>query len=169
MQLSTRGRYAVMAMLDLAQMSQTSDSPITLAQIAERQRISLSYLEQLFAKLRKAGVVASLRGPGGGYTIAKPLEQVWMADIMAAVDEDTDITRCKSMYKLQPRLPNAAAGIDGCSAGGQCNAHGLWEALSKHIDYFLARVNLRMVLDGEVSMDFTVLGAVGEGTKVVIN
>lgn len=164
MQLSTRGRYAVMAMLDLAQMSQTSDSPITLAQIAERQRISLSYLEQLFAKLRKAGVVASLRGPGGGYTIAKPLAQVWMADIMAAVEEDTDITRCKSMYKLQPRTPG-----EGCAAGGQCNAHGLWEALSKHIDYFLARVNLQMVLDGDVGLDFSVLGAVGEGTKVVIN
>lgn len=164
MHFSTRGRYAVMAMLDLAELSKTADRPVTLAQIAERQRISLSYLEQLFAKLRKSGVVESVRGPGGGYSIARPLDQVWMSEIVNAVDEDTDLTRCKTMYKLQSPAPGK-----GCVAGGKCNAHDLWGALSNHVDVFLSRISLRMVLDGEVGVDFSVMPPVGGPVRVRIN
>lgn len=162
MQFSTRGRYAIMAMLDLAEMSTVSDKPVTLAQIAERQRISLSYLEQLFAKLRKAGVVESLRGPGGGYTLARPAAHVWLAEIVHAIDEDLDLTRCKTMYKLEGIHPRT-----GCVVGAKCNAHDLWQALSNHVDTFFQRVSLQMVLDGEVGNDFRVVQA--ERVRVAIN
>ena len=152
MHLSTRGRYAIMAMLDLAQMSEGSARPVTLAQIAERQQISLSYLEQLFAKLRKNGVVDSVRGPGGGYQIAKPLTLVRLADIVNAVDENVDVTRCGSMND-----PNGPTPGQGCVHGNKCNAHDLWGALSRHIDQFLQRVNLKMVLDGEVDYGFSLM------------
>ncbi|PZP39135.1 MAG: hypothetical protein DI585_05035 [Pseudomonas fluorescens] len=144
MHLSTRGRYAIMAMLDLANLSSTSPRPVTLAQIAERQQISLSYLEQLFAKLRKSGVVDSVRGPGGGYMIPKPLNLVMLSDIVSAVDEVVDVTRCGSMS--DPHGPAAGA---GCVHGGKCNAHDLWSALGTHIESFLRRVTLQMVLDND--------------------
>lgn len=162
MQFSTRGRYAIMAMLDLAEMSTLSDKPVTLAQIAERQRISLSYLEQLFAKLRKAGVVESLRGPGGGYTLAREAGRIWLAEIVQAIDEDLDLTRCKTMYKLEGIHP-----LTGCAVGKKCNAHDLWRALSNHVDVFFQRVSLQMVLDGEVGQDFRVVPA--ERVRVAIN
>jgi len=148
MHLSTRGRYAVMAMLDLAQMSAQAARPVTLAQIAERQQISLSYLEQLFAKLRKASVVDSVRGPGGGYYISKPLNMVWIADIVSAVDEVVDVTRCGGMGEV--------AGL-GCVHGKKCNSHDLWSALGRHIEHFLRRVNLQMVLDGEIDNEFSMM------------
>jgi len=163
MHLSTRGRYAIMAMLDLAQMAETSTRPVTLAQIAERQQISLSYLEQLFAKLRKSGVVDSVRGPGGGYQISKPLTMVWLADIVAAVDESVDVTRCGAGD--DPQGPKAG---HGCVHGGKCNAHDLWGALSRHIEQFLRRVNLKMVLDGEVDFGFSLLPE-GAPLRVQIN
>ncbi|RYG62007.1 MAG: Rrf2 family transcriptional regulator [Alphaproteobacteria bacterium] len=149
MHLSTRGRYAIMAMLDLAQLANsnrdvTMSRPVTLAQIAERQQISLSYLEQLFAKLRKSGVVDSVRGPGGGYMIPKPLNLVMLADIVNAVDEVIDLSRCGSMG--DPHGPSEGA---GCVHGRKCNAHDLWNALGGHIEDFLRKVSLQMVLDGD--------------------
>lgn len=145
MHLSTRGRYAIMAMLDLAKLSATNDKPVTLAMIAERQQISLSYLEQLFARLRKAGVVDSVRGPGGGYRIAHELEQVWLGDIISAVDEVIDVSRCGAIDN--PLGPKAG---QGCVHGKKCNAHDLWGALGRHIEGFMRRINLRMVMDGEL-------------------
>ena len=144
MHLSTRGRYAIMAMLDLALLSTQSSKPVTLAQIAERQQISLSYLEQLFAKLRKAGVVDSIRGPGGGYMIPKPLTLVMLADIVGAVDEVVDVTRCGMGDD-----PHGPVNGGGCVHGKKCNAHDLWSALGTHIESFLRRVSLQMVMDND--------------------
>ncbi|MCP5404974.1 MAG: Rrf2 family transcriptional regulator [Pseudomonadaceae bacterium] len=163
MQFSTRGRYAIMAMLDLAEMRAHSDKPVTLAQIAERQRISLSYLEQLFAKLRKHGIVESLRGPGGGYNLARDAGHIWLAEIVAAIDEDIDLTRCKTLYKLEGIHPQT-----GCVVGRPCNAHGLWMAMSRHMERFLQRVSLQMVLDGDVGEDFNIVPA-GKAARVEIH
>lgn len=152
MNLSTRGRYAVMAMLDLAQLAAEAPNPaplrrpVTLAQIAERQQISLSYLEQLFAQLRKAGVVESSRGPGGGYTLARPAEETFLADIILAVEEDLDLTRCGG--HTNPAAPLAG---QGCVGGNKCNAHNLWAALSTHMEMYLRRISLAMVLEGDVT------------------
>lgn len=146
MQLSTRGRYAVMAMLDLAQLAAENRGPVTLAKIAERQNISLSYLEQLFAQLRKAGVVHSMRGPGGGYTLAQPPESTWLAAIINAVEEDIDLTRCGGHTN-----PLAPAAGQGCGAmGSKCNAHNLWTSLSTHMESYLRRTSLAMVLEGDL-------------------
>lgn len=164
MHLSTRGRYAIMAMLDLAQLASVSTRPVTLAQIAERQQISLSYLEQLFAKLRKAGVVDSVRGPGGGYRIAKPLNMLWLSDIVSAVDEVIDVTRCGAMD--DPRGPAVGA---GCVHGGKCNAHDLWGALGRHIEGFLRKVSLSMVLEGEVDFGFTLMPESGGARVQIVN
>ncbi len=165
MHLSTRGRYAIMAMLDLAQLSVSSPRPVTLAQIAERQQISLSYLEQLFAKMRKSGVVDSVRGPGGGYMIPKPLSLVMLADIVNAVDEVIDLTRCGGMS--DPTAPKAGA---GCVHGGKCNAHDLWTALGGHIEQFLRRVSLQMVLDGDYDANETPLAPmVFSGVRIIEN
>jgi len=152
MHLSTKGRYAVMAMLDLAELSRGRSAPITLAEIASRQAISLSYLEQLFAKLRKAGVVHSVRGPGGGYTLNKPLNIIFLSDIIAAVDEVVDVTRCG-----QPDVENVRVG-HGCVAGRKCNTHDLWSAVGRHVEGFLRRVTLEMVLAGEVNGQFSLFG-----------
>lgn len=168
MHLSTRGRYAIMAMLDLAQLANANrdtslGKPVTLAQIAERQQISLSYLEQLFAKLRKAGVVDSVRGPGGGYMIPKPLNLVMLADIVNAVDEIIDVTRCGSS---EPGGPAQGA---GCVHGGKCNAHDLWNALGGHIEQFLRRVSLQMVLDGDFDASPALAPMVFSGVRIVEN
>ena len=101
MKLSTKGRYAVMAMVDLARHAQAK--PVSLSDIAARQEISLSYLEQLFARLRRAGLVKSVRGPGGGYTIARDLDKVTVADIIKAVDEPLDATQCGGKSAARPR------------------------------------------------------------------
>ncbi|HEX7026089.1 MAG TPA: Fe-S cluster assembly transcriptional regulator IscR [Gammaproteobacteria bacterium] len=127
MRLTTKGRYAVTAMLDLA--VHHSEGPVALADISERQGISLSYLEQLFAKLRKNGLVASTRGPGGGYNLNREAGQIAVADVIAAVDEAVDATRC--------------GGSKNCQGGeARCLTHDLWEDLSDQIRNFLSGVSL---------------------------
>jgi Rrf2 family transcriptional regulator, iron-sulfur cluster assembly transcription factor len=136
MKLSTKGRYAVMAMADLARKSVRR--PVTLADIASRQSISLSYLEQLFARLRKAELVESVRGPGGGYSLARAAEEIRIFDIMSAVDESVDITRCEGEAK-------------GCMDDGRrCITHDLWDELSRHIYLFLGSITLEDVIAGRV-------------------
>jgi len=137
MKLSTKGRYAVMAMVDLA--AQGSDRPTALADIAERQEISLSYLEQLFAKLRRGGLVTSVRGPGGGYLMAKPARETLIADIIMAVDEPIRATRC---------TPGQPLGCGGTKS--RCLTHDLWEELGSQIYYFLSAVTVADVVDGRV-------------------
>lgn len=131
MKLTTRGRYAVTAMLDLALYEQ--QGPISLADISERQEISLSYLEQLFSRLRRSKLVASTRGPGGGYKIAHPLNEVSIADIVRAVNESVDTTQC--------------GGQKNCHQHGRCLTHDLWEGLSEQIDSFLSGISLQDLID----------------------
>ncbi len=126
MKLSTRGRYAVTAMLDLALHQQ--QRPVTLADIALCQDISLSYLEQLFARLRRAGLVEGVRGPGGGYRLGRPIDRITVADIITAVDEPLDTTRC--------------GGHQNCYHGDRCLTHELWGELNEHIAEFLNGVTL---------------------------
>ena len=137
MRLSTKGRYAVMAMVDLAQHS--GGAPISLAAVAERQSISLSYLEQLFAKLRRGGLVKSVRGPGGGYLLAHTRDTIRIADIILAVDEPIRATRCR---------PGATLGCSGDR--GRCLTHDLWEELSNQIYLYLSSVSLGDVCDKRV-------------------
>jgi Rrf2 family transcriptional regulator, iron-sulfur cluster assembly transcription factor len=129
MRLSTKGRYAVMAMVDLAQ--HAGGGPVCLAEIADRQAISLSYLEQLFAKLRRGGLVKSVRGPGGGYLLAHHRDGTRIADIILAVDEPIRATRCR---------PGATLGCSGDR--GRCLTHDLWEELSNQIHLYLSSVSL---------------------------
>lgn len=137
MKLTTKGRYAVMAMADLAKYS--DGRPVSLADIASRQEISLSYLEQLFARLRRCGLVRSVRGPGGGYLLARNLEETRVSDIILAVDEPMSATRCKS------DSPN------GClSDGSRCLTHDLWDELGHQIHLYLSGVSLANVMNGEV-------------------
>jgi Rrf2 family iron-sulfur cluster assembly transcriptional regulator len=155
MHLSTRGRYAVMAMLDLAQMQHPDGDkrrtiPVTLAQIADRQAISLSYLEQLFARLRKSGLVKSVRGPGGGYILSKTPAQTWLNDIIHAVNEPMGVTRC-GISEMGMKTEK------GCVNGKQCNGHDLWVALGTHIELFMKNINLQMVLEGDVKDSVPVL------------
>jgi Rrf2 family transcriptional regulator, iron-sulfur cluster assembly transcription factor len=137
MRLSTRGRYAVMAMVDLAKHSK--GTPIALAEIAERQEISLSYLEQLFAKLRVAGLVKSVRGPGGGYLLGRGAEETRIADIILAVDEPIRATRCS---------PGAPTGCSGSKT--RCLTHDLWEELGNQIHLYLSSVSLADVVEQRV-------------------
>lgn len=134
MKLSTKGRYAVMALADLA--SQSNGAPVTLAGISERQGISQDYLEQLFAKLRKAGLVEGVRGPGGGYSLARPADDVWIADIISAVDEPIHVTRCQD-----------GDAVTGCVGGEKCSTHELWAALGRQIYGFLASITLDDVIE----------------------
>jgi Rrf2 family transcriptional regulator, iron-sulfur cluster assembly transcription factor len=137
MRLSTKGRYAVMAMVDLAATSQ--GSPIALADIAERQEISLSYLEQLFAKLRKGGLVKSVRGPGGGYLLAHPADETRVSDIILAVDEPIRTTRC------------ANGTPQGCRTNrSRCLTHDLWEELGNQIHMYLSSVTITDVVDRRI-------------------
>lgn len=126
MKLTTKGRYAVTAMLDLAIHSQ--ERSITLSEISSRQDISLSYLEQLFAKLRKAGLVKSVRGPGGGYSLLPSPEEIHVAAIIDAVNESVDVTGC--------------SGQSDCNGGETCLTHHLWEDLSQQIYQFLSSISL---------------------------
>lgn len=139
MELNTKGRYAVMAMAELAACAdagaQAAQGALSLSVVAERQLISLSYLEQLFVKLRRAGLVESARGRAGGYRLARPADQIRIADVMAAVEEDVRMTRCTS--EGTPCMP-----------GRRCITHGLWDALSDHIQSFLEGVTLQEVVDG---------------------
>jgi Rrf2 family iron-sulfur cluster assembly transcriptional regulator len=134
MRLSTKGRYAVMAMVDLAK--HASGRPVSLADIAERQEISLSYLEQLFAKLRKGGLVKSVRGPGGGYLLAYSATETRIADVILAVDEPIRATRC---------TPGAPTGCRGNKS--RCLTHDLWEELGHQIHLYLSSVSLADVVE----------------------
>jgi Rrf2 family iron-sulfur cluster assembly transcriptional regulator len=131
--LTTKGRYAVTAMVDLALNSQ--DGPVALADIAERQKISLSYLEQLFGRLRRAGIVESVRGPGGGYLLARPLSDITVSEIILAVDEPISATQC--------------GGNEGkmCKGSEHCLTHDLWMRLSDYIYEFLEQVTLDQLVE----------------------
>jgi Rrf2 family transcriptional regulator, iron-sulfur cluster assembly transcription factor len=126
MRLTTKGRYAVTAMLDLA--LHAEDGAVSLADIAERQAISISYLEQLFAKLRRRGLVMSVRGPGGGYRLSGEAADVSVASVIDAVDESVDATRC--------------GGQGDCQEGVTCLTHSLWTDLSEQIHQFLTDISL---------------------------
>ena len=126
MRLTTKGRFAVTAMLDLAMHAQ--DGPVTLSHISTRQKISLSYLEQLFSKLRRASLVESVRGPGGGYNLGRPTDQLTVADIIVAVEEPIDSRQCE--------------GRDNCLGDRRCMTHDLWENLNTTVVNYLAGVTL---------------------------
>ena len=131
MKLTSKGRYAVTAMLDLAFHSQAG--PVTLSNISRRQDISLSYLEQLFTRLRKRRIVSSTRGPGGGYSLSRPADEIAVAEVIAAVDEDVDSTAC--------------SGANNCHEGHQCLTHELWKDLSQDIYQFLSGITLGSLMD----------------------
>jgi Rrf2 family iron-sulfur cluster assembly transcriptional regulator len=140
MQLTSKGRYAVMAMADLSG-ADRAGRIVPIAEIAERQGLSAAYLEQLFARLRKAGLVEGVRGPGGGYKLARPAEAVSVADVISAVDERVATTRCEPGSKI------------GCTGKSErCVTHNLWAALACQINSFLSGVSLRDVADGRVSV-----------------
>jgi Rrf2 family transcriptional regulator, iron-sulfur cluster assembly transcription factor len=144
MRLSTRGRYAVMAMVELAHRARTGPvqlhgpaRPVSLSEIASAQMLSIAYLEQLFAGLRRAGLVTSARGPGGGYRLARPAQEIVVSDVVAAVDEPISATRCEE-------------GGPGCLAGQRCRTHDLWAELGEQIRLFLHGVTLDDVVQGRV-------------------
>ncbi|MDO5356520.1 MAG: Fe-S cluster assembly transcriptional regulator IscR [Conchiformibius sp.] len=130
MRLTTKGRFAVTAMIDLAMHAQ--ERAVKLNAISQRQQISLSYLEQLFAKLRRAGLVESVRGPGGGYVLAKSAEQINIAQIIAAAEDSLDATLC--------------SGRANCQSGAPCLTHHLWENLNRTIDDYLSGITLASLL-----------------------
>jgi Rrf2 family iron-sulfur cluster assembly transcriptional regulator len=129
--LTTKGRYAVTAMLDLA--IHHGEGPITLADIAQRQGISLSYLEQLFSRLRKRNLVSSVRGPGGGYTLGRDAASIFVAQVISAVDENVDTTRC--------------GGAHNCQDNQQCLTHDLWQDLSNRIFDYLNQISLQDLMN----------------------
>ena len=133
MRLTTKGRFAVTAMVDLA--IRGGKEPVTLASISERQKISLSYLEQLFGKLRRHNIVESVRGPGGGYYLARPSAKISVADIIVAVDEPMDATKC--------------GGKGDCHDEQQCITHDLWMGLNDALYRYLAAVNLQQLVDNQ--------------------
>jgi Rrf2 family iron-sulfur cluster assembly transcriptional regulator len=154
MQLTTRGRYAVMAMVDLAmrEMADSACDLVRVADIAGRQQLSQSYLEQLFGKLRRADLVCSARGPGGGYRLARPPSEIAIADIVAAVDEPINATRCESGSGGCMLAPGPAAGNDpSVAGGGMCQTHDLWFELGRQITLFLRGVTLADVVLGRVA------------------
>lgn len=140
MRLTTKGRFAVTAMIDLA--LQQANGPVSLAAISDRQKISLSYLEQLFSKLRRRKLVDSVRGPGGGYQIAKPLDQVSVADVIIAVDEPLDATQC--------------GGKENCTDEGQCMTHDLWSNLNRKMLDYLNSVTLHSLVEKNKAKEQTV-------------
>ena len=133
MRLTTKGRFAVTAMIDLAM--QHGSGPVTLAEISGRRKISLSYLEQLFGKLRRHHLVESVRGPGGGYHLARDMGEVSVADIILAVDEPIDATQC--------------GGKENCDDDKKCLTHDLWAALNERIFDYLGAVSLRQLADSQ--------------------
>lgn len=141
MRLTTKGRFAVTAMLDLA--LNEVDRPVTLAGISERQEISLSYLEQLFSRLRRNGLVKSVRGPGGGYRIAKPLDTISVSDIITAVDEQIDATQC--------------GGSENCHDEHRCMTHDLWASLNVKILEYLSGVSLAQLVTSQRNGDKIVI------------
>ena len=147
MRLGARGRYAVMAMTDLASRESAlgEGRAVALADIAARQEISLSYLEQLFSRLRRRGLVVSARGPGGGYRLAKSAADTMISEIVLAVDEPLRATRC------------SAKSLRGCmSRGERCMTHDLWEEMGRQIQGYLASVSLADVIEGRLGQSATV-------------
>jgi len=135
MKLSTKGRYAVTALADIA-LNGTAH-PVTLAEISERQDISLAYLEQLFVRLRRAGLVESVRGPGGGYLLARPAEELRIAEVMVAVDERLNAMGCDGKWEEG----------QGCGKSREaCLTHNLWEQLSAHVHVFLSQTSIADVI-----------------------
>jgi len=141
MRLTTKGRFAVTAMVDIA--LRNSDGPVSLAGISERQKISLSYLEQLFGKLRRGGLVDSVRGPGGGYRLARPAVDISIADIIRAVDETLDATQC--------------GGRENCAADHRCMTHDLWASLNQKMYEFLASIPLADLVTKQTTQPDTVI------------
>ncbi|WP_159997958.1 Rrf2 family transcriptional regulator [Roseomonas sp. 18066] len=151
MRLSTRGRYAVMALVELAarmrdrqntddchaSCAPSRERPVSLTEIAQAQILSVAYLEQLFARLRRAGLVDSARGPGGGYRLARPAEAITIGEIIEAVDEPITATRCSE-------------GTPGCLSGNRCLTHDLWHELGEQIRLFLLHTSLADVVEGRV-------------------
>ncbi len=137
MRLTTKGRFAVTAMADLTMCC--GQRPVTMAAISERQKISLSYLEQLFGKLRRSKIVESVRGPGGGYYLARPAERITIAEIIMAVDEPLDATSC--------------GGKGNCHDDRQCLTHELWMGLNEKIYDYLNSVTLRQLVDSQSRTD----------------
>jgi Rrf2 family transcriptional regulator, iron-sulfur cluster assembly transcription factor len=137
MRLTTKGRFAVTAMVDLA--LRHGGGPVTLAEISSRQKISLSYLEQLFGKLRRHQLVDSVRGPGGGYRLAKDMAAISVAEIILAVDEPIDATQC--------------AGKENCRDEQKCLTHDLWATLNERIFDYLGGVSLRQLVDNQRGKD----------------
>lgn len=135
MRLTTKGRFAVTAMIDLA--AREAEGPVTLAGIAERQKISLSYLEQLFGKLRRYKLVSSVRGPGGGYRLARGMDRITVADIIIAVDEPLDATQC--------------GGKENCHDEHRCMTHDLWANLNKRMYEYLDSVTLAALVMRKVT------------------
>jgi len=133
MRLTTKGRFAVTAMVDLA--LRHGGGPVTLAEISSRQKISLSYLEQLFGKLRRHGLVDSVRGPGGGYRLARDMAAITVAQIILAVDEPIDATQC--------------GGKENCRDEQKCLTHDLWATLNERIFSYLESVTLRQLVDNQ--------------------
>ena len=146
MKLTTKGRFAVTAMLDLA--LHGHDGPVTLAGISERQKISLSYLEQLFGKLRRRELVESVRGPGGGYHLAREASHMTVADIIRAVEEPLDSTQC--------------GGRENCHDSGRCMTHELWEELNTTVYGFLASVKLSQLVERQRNKPVNVVRAPGK-------
>ncbi|MBE2258860.1 MAG: Fe-S cluster assembly transcriptional regulator IscR [Candidatus Accumulibacter sp.] len=159
MRLTTKGRFAVTAMIDLA--LRCADGPVSLAGISDRQKISLSYLEQLFGKLRRYRLVDSVRGPGGGYCLARPTSEMTVADIIRAVDEPLDATQC--------------GGRENCQDDERCMTHDLWATLNVKMFDYLSSVTLAELVDQQLSkrgVDVSVLhdarrGGVRQRGKVV--
>ena len=159
MKLSTKGRYAVMAMADLA--SREDNKPVTLGEIAQRQEISQAYLEQLFAKIRKSGLVNSTRGPGGGYSLSRAPHEINISDVILAVDEPMKVTRCE-LHSTK-----------GCMRSGRCMTHDLWEELGRHLHLFLGSISLADVVENRVlglagSMPFAVHPPRDEGLQTQV-
>ncbi|MGH8798696.1 MAG: Fe-S cluster assembly transcriptional regulator IscR [Casimicrobiaceae bacterium] len=141
MRLTTKGRFAVTAMIDVAM--HNGRGPVTLAAVSQRQKISLSYLEQLFGKLRRHGLVESVRGPGGGYNLAREATAVSVADIILAVDEPIDATQC--------------GGKENCLDDRRCMTHELWASLNTHIFSFLRSVSLEQLVRQQDKPEVNVL------------
>lgn len=132
MKLTTKGKFAVTALLDIAIYSKNGE-PMTLYTIGDRQNISISYLEQLFVKLRRQNIVKSYKGPGGGYSLAKPIDQISVSTIIRAVDDDMDARTCH--------------GLANCREDGKCLTHDLWNDLTNHVFSYLDKITLKNLVE----------------------
>lgn len=128
MLLTTKARYAVMALVDMAYLEK-NNKPVALYELSGRQNLDLNYMEQIFAKLRKSGLIKSIKGPGGGYLLSRTSNEIFISDIVKSVDESTKMTRCEGEVGCMPDK-------------SRCLTHDLWEGLSNHIDQYLSRISL---------------------------